>query len=414
MIHNVKEFNRKGFTIPVLIGGATTSKAHTAIKIADHYDHPVVQVGDASLVVEVCSNLLNPENKDAYVEELYAAQDLAKKKFEEERQNKAPRLDIGKARDNKVTLDWSKNPEAPSWTGLQVLEDVNIMELIPFIDWSPFFWTWQLRGVFPKILEHKKYGEEATKLFDDAMDMLQKVIMEGHYTANAALAFWRANSVGDDVEVYDEDGNRMETFCFLRQQKEKAKDDIPNYCLADFVAPKESGKEDHMGAFVVTVQGVEALAKSYEDAGDDYNAIMAKAIGDRLAEAMAEMCHKKMRYDWGYGLSENLSNEDLIKEKYRGIRPAPGYPACPDHTEKQKIWRLLDAERFTGARLTENFAMYPASSVSGYYFGHEKSKYFTVGRVGEDQVKEYAKRKGMEVREMERWLSSNLDYEPSR
>jgi len=414
MIHNVKEFNRKEFKIPVLIGGATTSKAHTAIKIADHYDHPVVQVGDASLVVEVCSNLLNPELKDAYVEELYAAQDKAKVDFEEERQNKAPKIDINKARDNRTKIDWSKEePEAPSWTGLQVLEDVNIMELIPFIDWSPFFWTWQLRGVFPKILEHKKYGEEAKKLFDDAMDMLQKIIMENRYTANAALAFWEANSVGDDVEVYDEDGNTLETLCFLRQQKEKAKPEIPNYSLSDFVAPKESKKKDHMGAFVVTIQGVEAYAKTFEDANDDYNSIMAKAIGDRLAEAMAEMCHKKMRYDWGYGLAENLSNEDLIKEKYRGIRPAPGYPACPDHTEKAKLWRLLDAERFTGARLTENFAMYPASSVSGYYFGHEKSKYFTVGKMSKDQIEDYAKRKGMKLEEAEKWLSSNLDYEPS-
>ncbi|MCO4794698.1 MAG: methionine synthase [Bacteriovoracaceae bacterium] len=413
MIHNVKEFNRKGFEIPVLIGGATTSKAHTAIKIADHYDHPIVQVGDASLVVEVCSNLLNPELKEGYVENLYTSQDEEKKNFEEERQNKAPMLSLEKSRDNKFKVDWDNATiETPSWTGMQVLEDVSIMELIDFIDWSPFFWTWQLRGIFPKILEHKKYGVEAKKLFDDAMETLQEIIMGNHFTANAAITFWRANSVGDDVEVYDENNELLETFCFLRQQKEKREAKIPNYCLADFVAPKETKLEDHMGAFVVTVQGVEALAKKYEEQNDDYKAIMVKALGDRIAEAMAEMVHKKARYDWGYGLSENLSKEDLVKEKYRGIRPAPGYAACPDHTEKQKIWKLLDAERFTGARLTENFAMYPASSVSGYFFGHEKSKYFTVGRMAEDQIKDYAKRKGMEVSEVERWLSSNLDYEP--
>lgn len=403
MIYVAQEMQRQGFTTPLLIGGATTSKAHTAIKIAPHYHSPIAHVGDASLVVEVCTNLLNPERKTAYAQKM-------KESFEQLRQrhlnSQAENVLIpyAEARANGLKTNWTQQMIAqPDRLGVFSL-DVSLEEIIPYIDWSPLFWTWELKGTYPKILGHEKYGAEAKKLFNDAKALLDDIVKNKRFTPKVCVGLFPAHSDGDDVVV-----NNSHTFHFLRQQKEKLGDDGKYLSLADFIAPK--GHNDFMGGFVVTAgHEVDSFAKTFQNKGDDYSSIMVKALGDRLAEALAELTHKKIRDLCGFGLTENLSNEDLIAERYRGVRPAPGYPACPDHTEKKILWDLLNAEKNTGVTLTENFAMNPPSSVSGFYFNHPNAKYFNVGSIGADQVKDYAARKKMSVAEVEKWLAPNLGY----
>lgn len=413
MIHNAKEFERLGFTFPLLIGGATTSKAHTAIKIAEHYSGAIAQVGDASLVVEICSNLLNPEKSDAYLKDLKETQKKIKERFESGEGSKTKVIGLDKARDWKHITDWETvEISKPDFTGKKVYNDITLEEILPYIDWSPFFWTWELKGTYPKILTNAKYGEQATELYNDAKVLLQKIITEKRFSAKAIIGLWPANSVNDDVEIYNNDGSKLNSFKFLRQQKEKTEHN-PYMCLSDYIAPKETNRDDFLGGFAVTMgYEVEKFAKTYEEKGDDYSAILIKALGDRFAEALAELMHKKVRDVFGYGKEETLSNEDLIKEKYRGIRPAAGYPACPDHTEKPTLWDVLDVEAEIGISLTENCAMNPPSSVSGLYFTHPKCKYFTLGPIGKDQAKEYAKRKDMSLKEVEKWLAPNLGYNP--
>ena len=403
MIYVAQEMKRQGFTTPLLIGGATTSKAHTAIKIAPHYDAPIAHVGDASLVVEVCTNLLSPERREKYATSMRESFAQLRERHLNY-QNENVLIPIKEAQAHGLKTDWSQTDIAkPTRTGVFNFE-IKLEEIVPFIDWSPLFWTWELKGTYPKILGHEKYGAEAQKLFNDAKTLLEDIVKNKRFTPKACVGLFPSYSQGDDV-VVDENF----TFHFLRQQKEKLGDDGIYQSLADFIAPK--GHNDYMGAFVVTAgPEVESYAKSFEVKGDDYSSIMVKAIGDRLAEALAELTHKKIRELCGFGLTENLSNEDLIAEKYRGVRPAPGYPACPDHTEKKILWELLQAEKNTGVTLTENFAMNPASSVSGFYFNHPEAKYFNVGLIGVDQVEDYARRKGMSKKDVERWLSPNLGY----
>ena len=411
MIHVGKEMERLSFSVPLLIGGATTSRAHTAIKIAPVYSGPVIQVGDASLVVNVCSALMSPSQKFSYVRSLKESQEELRNRWAES-QSKANFLSYEEACDKKFKTDWSKIEIAePSKKGVIKFDDIPLDQIIPYIDWSPFFWTWNLQGVFPKIFESEKYGSESRKLFADAQKMLKDIVANKRFKPKAVVGIWPAQSVGDDVEVYADESrkNVLNSFCFLRQQREK-NDGGAYMSLADFVAPKRSNRRDWMGAFVVTTGAeVEHYAREFELKNDDYSSIMAKALGDRIAEAMAELLHKKVRENWGYeSTSANLSIDRLIREEYRGIRPAPGYPACPDHTEKVKIWELLDAERQTGARLTESFAMMPGSSVSGLYFAHPESHYFRVGEIKKDQLEDYAKRKNMPVPAVAKWLAPNL------
>ena len=409
MIHNAREMKKQGFSIPLLVGGATTSKAHTAVKIDQNYNEPVVHVLDASRAVPVVSSLLSNDQKAAFVSNLNEEYDKARAAHSG---RKVDLVKINKARENAQQLDWDdyEIPQ-PEFTGIRTLssenEDVHINDLMPFIDWSPFFHTWELRGRFPQILEHEKYGEEATKLYNDAQKLLQKIKTENLLGLRAVYGFFPANSDGDDVILR---GNGDTKFHFPRQQTKKT-DDKPNYCLADFIAPGES--TDHVAGFAVTSGvGLKELVEKYKADNDDYNAIMTEALADRLAEAFAEFLHKRVRDEWGFGKNEGLSNEDLIAENYQGIRPAAGYPACPDHTEKRTLWELLEVEKNTGIELTESCAMNPGSSVSGLYFSHPESKYFAVGKIGKDQVEDYANRKGMTVEEVERWLGPNLAYDP--
>ncbi len=408
MIFNAQEMEKKGMTTPLLIGGATTSKMHTAVKIAPHYSGPIVQVGDASLVVDVCSKLLSDKEGENYRAEIKDSQAKLVERFNQGSDNKKL-LSLEEARQKAPKIDWDKiKLESPDKTGISTWDNIPLDQIVPYIDWSPFFWTWEMKGTYPKILESEKYGTEAKKLYKDASKMLNDIVKNNRFRAQAVWGLWPANSEGDDIRLYKDEKREdtLEVFHFLRQQKQND-EERPYRSLADFVAPK--GYQDYCGAFVVTMgKEVEAYAKTFEEAGDDYSSIMVKAIGDRLAEALAEMLHKKVRDNWKFGLKEELTQEDLVKEKYRGVRPAPGYPACPDHTEKEIIWRLLEAQKNTGATLTENFAMYPASSVSGFYMQYPDSKYFNLGTIGEDQLEEYAKRKGKTVEEMRRWLAPNL------
>jgi 5-methyltetrahydrofolate--homocysteine methyltransferase len=323
-------------------------------------------------------------------------------------------LPIAEARAKAFKTDWQKvRIDVPERLGLMVEHEIPLADVVPYIDWSPFFWTWELKGLYPSILSHGKWGTQAKELFKDAQAMLEDIVNGKRFHARAALSFWPANSVGDDVEIYSDDTRKdvLSRFHFLRQQRKKSDDDI-YYCLSDFVAPKDSGRKDYVGGFVVSAGAeVEAYAESFKARHDDYSAILAKALGDRFAEALAEMMHLKMRNVWGYGEAEKLTHEDLIKEKYRGIRPAPGYPACPDHTEKRNLFNLLRAEETAKVRLTENMAMYPPSSVSGLYFGHPDAKYFRVGQIARDQVEDYARRKMMDLATVERWLAPNLGYD---
>ena len=409
MIFNAGEMKKRGFKQPLLIGGATTSKAHTAIKIAPHYDQPVVRVGDASLVTEICNKLLNPKTRDSYAAEVEAENVKQRERFAASNATK-DLIPLSEAREKRFTCDWSQAAiQLPKVSGVTASDHIPLDELAEFFDYSPLFWTWELKGVYPKILDHKKYGEEARKIYEDAQKLLKQIVEEKRFRARSAVGLWPANSVGDDIELYDAEGQTIGTFHTLRQQKRKTNDIY--YAPSDFVAPKDSGLTDACGAFVTCIEGVDAFAKEFEAKHDDYSSIMVKAIGDRFAEALAEYTHQKVRKElWGYAADEALSNDDLIAEKYRGIRPASGYPATPDHTEKATIWELLDAEANTGATLTENFAMSPGSCVSGLYLAHPEAKYTQVGPINEDQMKDYAERKGLSLEECERWLAPNRGY----
>ncbi|MBF8221612.1 methionine synthase [Halomonas sp. 328] len=423
MVHVAKEMQRQGFTLPLLIGGATTSKAHTAVKIEPGYEHPVIYVTDASRAVGVAGKLLSPGLKEAYVAEIRAEYEKVRER-NAKRRPKAADLTYAEARARKFAIDWAGyTPPAPRTPGLTVFDDYDLAELVERIDWTPFFMSWQLAGKYPKILEDEVVGEAARSLFDDAQKMLAKLIDEKRIQARGVIGLWPANSVDDDViEVYaDESRTRVvERLHHIRQQMTKNRDGVC-YSLADFIAPRydangePSGKPDWIGGFAVTAgHGVEELSKAYEAAGDDYNAILVQALADRLAEAFAERIHERVRKEyWGYVPEETLDNEALIAEKYQGIRPAPGYPACPDHTEKATLFRLLDAETHSGLALTENFAMWPAAAVAGWYFAHPQSKYFSTGKITRDQVEALAERKAMSLPELERWLAPVLSYDPA-
>ena len=412
MVTVAQEMKREKFQIPLLIGGATTSAAHTAVKIAPAYHGSVVHVIDASRVVGVAQKLLSPENRETYLTQVRADQEKARKDYETRRAAQKL-LSIAEARKRGTKLDWTRDPEKPEFLGVKVFEDYPLGELAEYIDWSPFFHAWELRGRFPKILEDPVVGVESKKLYADAQILLQKIVRDRKIRARGVIAFFPANSEGDDILLYEDDSRKKVRAKVhgLRQQMARS-DGEPNRCLSDFVAPVSSGKKDYLGAFAVTAgHGVEDWAKDLEKGNDDYQAILLKALADRCAEAFAERMHEMARQAWGFGKREGLSKEDLIDEKYRGIRPAAGYPACPDHTEKRGLMALLGAEQSVGIQLTENCAMTPASSVSGLYFGHPEARYFAVGPLGKDQVEDYATRKGMAVSEVERWLRPNLAYD---
>ena len=411
MVYLAKEMQRQNFTVPLLIGGATTSKAHTAVKIDPHYHHAVVHVLDASKAVTVVGNLLQQETSTSYKKEIKEDYEKLRVGFFA-RNEKKEMLSIEEARNNRLQIDWEKEKIGiPKILGTKQFDEVDLKRVVPYIDWTPFFRTWELHGKYPAILEDKEVGNEASQLFKDAKKMLKEVIDKKLLTAKAIFGLFPVNAVGDDIEVYSNtDRNEVRArFVTLRQQSKK-KEGIPNLALADFIAPKDSGKEDYMGAFCVTAGfGTDELSQKYLADHDDYHSIMIKAIADRLAEALAEYVHMEVRRQyWGYAPEETLSNEELIKEKYIGIRPAPGYPACPDHTEKLTIWDLLEVEDKIGVKLTESLAMWPAASVSGYYFANERSRYFGLGKITEDQVKDFAERKGMRLEEAKKWLSPNL------
>ncbi len=416
MVHNAREMTRDGFSIPLLIGGATTSKAHTAVKIAPAYTNPVVHVLDASLAVNVVRKLMSPEEKPAFVQEVQEKQEKTREAYESKTIAKKL-LSIGDARKRGVDIDWEKADIAkPSVLGRKVIEELSLETLVPVIDWSPFFHAWELRGKYPKIFEDPVVGPRAKELFEDAQKLLKEIIDNKLLTAKGVYGLFPANSQGDDIIIYADETRTEEVSVFhtLRQQSEKPDGD-PNYALADFIAPQSSGKVDYIGGFAVTAGiGIEALCQRFEQDHDDYHSIMVKALADRLAEAFAEWLHREVRREWGYGRGEQFTNQELIQEKYRGIRPAPGYPACPDHTEKRHLFELLQVEKFVGIQLTESYAMYPAASVSGFYFAHPQAKYFSVGKLDRDQIQDYAKRKSMNGAEVERWLSPNLGYDPEK
>jgi 5-methyltetrahydrofolate--homocysteine methyltransferase len=411
MSHVAKEMQRQGLRIPLLIGGATTSRAHTALKIDPHYEAPTVWVKDASRAVGVAQSLISPDLRTAFV----AANDsdFAEIRARHRNRGDAKRLvPLEKARGQKFDGGWdSYTPPTPIKPGLTALDDYPLQELVDCIDWTPFFSAWELAGRYPAILEDSVVGKQARDLYADARAMLKRIVDEKWLTARGVFALWPANSVGDDV-VLDVDGRR-ETLHFLRQQVDKPAD-RPDFCLADFIAPKDSGRQDWIGAFAVTAGiGIDPHVARFEADHDDYNAIMLKALADRLAEAFAERLHQRVRKEfWGYAADETLDNDALIDEKYHGVRPAPGYPACPEHSEKATLFRLLDAGNNAGMILTESFAMLPTAAVSGYYFSHPQSQYFVVGRVSKEQVEDYARRKGVSLAQAERWLASNLDYDP--
>ena len=417
MVHVAKEMKREGFTIPLVIGGATTSPAHSAVKVAPEYAHGVVHVLDASRVVNVVSALLSPKQKPAFLADIAAKQEKSREEFYA-RRNKRPLLSLDQARARKQTYDWASiDIPKPSFLGTKVFRDATVRELLDreFIDWGPFFSAWELHGRYPDILTDPLVGEEAVKLQRDALALFERIIAENRFQPQAVLTFWPASSVGDSVEIYTDDTRThiLHTFHFLRQQLEKPADQF-NHCLADYIAPKSSGRPDYLGQFAVTAgPGVETFSHEFKAAGDDYNAIMVQALGDRIAEAMAEFFHKKERDLSTFGLTENLSSYDIIREKYRGIRPAPGYPACPDHRHKPQIWNLVPVEKEIGITLTESCAMYPASSVSGFYCNHPDSKYFAVGKLGRDQLTDYAARTSVPLADHEKWLGPYLDYDPS-
>jgi 5-methyltetrahydrofolate--homocysteine methyltransferase len=410
MVHVAREMKRQGFEVPLLIGGATTSRMHTAVKIAPEFQKGVVHVLDASRSVSVVGALLNAEQKPGFLNGISKEYQKLKEDFANKKSVKQY-LSFGLAQENKVKIDWAAyRPVAPRFTGTKVFGGYELAEIAPYIDWGPFFIAWELHGKFPQILKDAVVGVEATKLYNDAQGLLGQIVKEKWLEARAVIGFWPAQSNGKDtVVVKGADGNvHLE---FLRQQVKKAADQ-PNISLSDYIAPAETGLNDHIGAFVTTIAGIEPHIKRFEAAHDDYSKIMLQALADRLAEAFTELLHERVRKEWwGYVSDEHLSNEQLIHEEYLGIRPAPGYPACPDHTEKRKLFALLDAHRHTGVVLTESLAMYPASTVSGWYFANPESKYFGVGKIEKDQVVDYAARKGMPVDEVERWLRPVLEYD---
>ena len=412
MVYLAKEMERQNFEVPLLIGGATTSKAHTAVKIDPQYKNAVVHVHDASRAVTVVGDLLDNRKNQKYISDIKADYVKVREGFAD-RSSKKEYVSLENARKNKFKIDWDTvNIAKPNFEGIQVFENFDLTKLVDYIDWTPFFRSWELTGKYPAILTDKVVGESATNLFNDAKLLLAKVLNENLLTAKAVFGVFRANTVNDDdIEIYS-DIERKEVnvkFVTLRQQLKK-KEGIPNIALADFVAPKETGIEDYMGAFCVSTGfGTAELAVEFEKDHDDYNSIMIKALADRLAEAFAEYLHKKVRTEyWGYAVSEKLSNQELIKENYKGIRPAPGYPACPDHTEKRTIWELLSVKETIGVELTDSLAMWPAASVSGYYFGNENAKYFGLGKITSAQVKDFATRKNMSLEEAKKWLNPNL------
>jgi len=422
MVHFAKEMEREGFNIPLIVGGATTSRIHAAVKIAPNYSGPAIHVLDASRSVTVCSTLMNGELRDSYINQIKAEYDKAREAHLNKRSDKRFKT-LEEARQNKFQINLAQVAPAPKFTGTKVLEDFPLEELLPYIDWTPFFHTWELRGSYPRIFEDKNVGDEAKKLFDDAQTLLKRIVEEKLLKAKAVFGFWPAQAIGDDIEldvasstlkVTPELKNgkaekvRIHT---LRQQAEKV-DGQPYYALSDFIAPKDSGVQDYFGGFALTAGiGCDELVAQYEKNYDDYNSIMVKALADRLAEAFAEKLHELVRKDyWGYAKDEHFSNDELIKEQYVGIRPAPGYPACPEHTEKGTLFALLEAEEKIGLRITESYAMYPTAAVSGFYFSHPESKYFGLGKISKEQVEDYAIRKNLEVEEVERWLAPNLAY----
>ncbi|MBP3985208.1 methionine synthase [Pseudoxanthomonas helianthi] len=411
MSHVAREMQRQGFEMPLLIGGATTSRAHTALKIDPHYKAPTVWVKDASRAVGVAQSLISRDLRAAFV----AANDADYAEIRERHRNRgdAKRLvSLEQARSQKFDGGWDAyTPPAPKQPGLHVFDDYPLAELVECIDWTPFFSAWELAGKFPAILDDAVVGKQATELYRDARAMLEQIVAEKWLTAKAVFGLWPANSVGDDVVLRTDAGD--ETLHFLRQQVDKPVE-RPDFCLADFIAPQASGKQDWIGMFAVTAGiGIDQHVARFEADHDDYNAILLKALADRLAEALAERLHQRVRIEfWGYDAQETLDNEALIAEKYRGIRPAPGYPACPEHSEKATLFRLLDAGGNAGISLTESFAMLPTAAVSGYYFSHPQSQYFVVGRVSKQQAEDYARRKGVSLAQVERWLASNLDYDP--
>ena len=413
MVHVAREMERQEFKLPLLIGGATTSRAHTAIKIAPHYSQPVVHVLDASRAVPVSTSLLSEDGRDQFIAQHREEYERIRKQHATPRQTL---ISFEVARERRTPIEWrSEDISTPEFTGVRVLENFPLATLREYIDWTPFFHTWELKGVYPRILDDEKQGEQARQIFMEANILLGRIIQEKLLTARAVYGMFPANATGDDVALYTDEARTSELskLHFLRQQANREGSE-PCRSLADFIAPKETGLRDHIGAFAVTTGiGLRELCDGFRAKHDDYNAIMAEALADRLAEAFAECLHKQVRDQWGYGRNENLTPEELIHEKYRGIRPAPGYPACPDHTEKATIWKLLDVEKNTGIQITESFAIWPGSSVSGLYFAHPESRYFTVGKIGRDQVSDYAHRKGMTVAEAERWLGPNLNYEPA-
>ncbi len=423
MVHVAQEMEREGFRLPLLIGGATTSRAHTAVKIAPHYGASTVHVLDASRAVGVVNSLLNEELKPQFDKK-------TREEYERLRQEHAAKtkrkklLTLEEARQNRTLIDWSNYvPPRPESLGVHVYvseqRTITVGDLVSFIDWSPFFHAWELRGRYPAIFDDSTIGKQARELFDDTEELLERIVAKNLLTPRGVHAFWPANSVGDDVDLYADDARseKIATFYFLRQQMQKPAGQF-NYCLADYVAPASNPQSairnpqltDCLGGFAVSIHGADELSEEFKRQHDDYSAIMTKALADRLAEAFAEYLHKQTRIAWGFGRDEQLSHADLIREKYRGIRPAAGYPACPDHAEKRTLFDLLDAEKNAGIKLTESFAMHPGASVSGLYFSHPEARYFGVGQIGRDQVMDYASRRGEPVAAVEKRLAPNLDH----
>ena len=416
MVHVAREMQRQGFEVPLLIGGATTSPAHTSVKIAPQYTPPVVYVKDASRSVGVCQSLVKQGEPRAVYLAKIAADHQRRREQHAGKRAKAPELDIEQARANRRPIEWGEHTAVrPSFLGVRAYDKYPIAELLGYIDWMPFFNAWEFAGKFPDILTDPLVGEAASNLYADARRMLKQLVAERWLTARAVVGLFPANAVGDDIELYTDESRAaaLAKLCFLRQQKSKSEGQ-PHECLADYIAPRSSGVRDYLGAFAVTAGvGIEEHVARFEKAHDMYSSIMLKALADRLAEAFAERLHERTRRElWGYAPGETLTNRELIQEAYCGIRPAPGYPACPDHTEKAELWRLLDPEKRAGIRITESFAMYPTAAVSGWYFAHPQAKYFAVGKIARDQVQDYARRKNMSLAEAERWLSPNLGYEP--
>jgi 5-methyltetrahydrofolate--homocysteine methyltransferase len=414
MVHVAREMERQHFKVPLLIGGATTSRAHTAVKIAPHYSEPVVHIIDASRAVPATTSLLSDDGKAAFVAK-HRAEYEAVRKAHAVPQQKTIGLEAARAR--RTLIEWRlEDLPVPDFTGPRVLDNFPLATLREYIDWTPFFHTWELKGVYPRIFDDERQGAQARQIFTEANALLDQIIEKKLLTARGVYGLFPAAAVCDDVELFTDEtrARKLDSLHFLRQQANREGSE-PCRSLADFVAPKATGLPDHVGAFAVTSGiGLKELTDKYRAGLDDYNAIMAEAIADRLAEAFAEYLHKRVRDEWGYGREEKFSPAELMQEKYRGIRPAPGYPACPDHTEKGTIWRLLDVEAKTGIRITESFAMWPGSSVSGLYFAHPEARYFSLGKIDREQVADYAERKGMSIAEVERWLAPNLNYDPAR